>query len=78
VLVRLRDIAAGMAYLHSRNVLHGDLKAANVLLASSPTAPFGMVGKVRGRGAAGPGHGGRGRGAQRRRARPRPLPGGAG
>jgi serine/threonine protein kinase len=51
--VRLRDIAAGMAYLHSRNVLHGDLKAANVLLASSPTAPFGMVGKVRGEGARG-------------------------
>jgi serine/threonine protein kinase len=47
VLVRLRDIAAGMSYLHSRNVLHGDLKAANVLLASSQTAPFGMVAKVR-------------------------------
>jgi len=26
VLVRLREIAAGMSYLHSRNVLHGDLK----------------------------------------------------
>jgi serine/threonine protein kinase len=48
VLVRLRDIASGLAYLHSRNVLHGDLKAANVLLASSATAPFGLVAKVGG------------------------------
>ncbi|KAI8467040.1 MAG: kinase-like domain-containing protein [Monoraphidium minutum] len=46
VLVRLRDVASGMAYLHARNVLHGDLKAANVLLAASTAAPFGMVAKV--------------------------------
>ncbi|GBF92133.1 kinase [Raphidocelis subcapitata] len=46
VLVRLRDVASGLAYLHSRNVLHGDLKAANVLLCTSTTAPFGMVAKV--------------------------------
>jgi serine/threonine protein kinase len=47
VLVRLRDVASGLAYLHSRNVLHGDLKAANVLLATSLTGPFGLVAKVR-------------------------------
>ncbi|KAI8466992.1 MAG: hypothetical protein J3K34DRAFT_524069 [Monoraphidium minutum] len=46
VLVRLRDVASGLAYLHSRNVLHGDLKAANVLLASSTAAPFGLIAKV--------------------------------
>ena len=45
-LARLRDVAAGMAYLHSRNTLHGDLKAANVLLATCPGAPFGLVAKV--------------------------------
>ncbi|KAG2488379.1 hypothetical protein HYH03_013068 [Edaphochlamys debaryana] len=30
----LRDIAAGMAHLHTMNIVHGDLKLANVLLSS--------------------------------------------
>ncbi|KAG2440597.1 hypothetical protein HYH02_010177 [Chlamydomonas schloesseri] len=34
ILSCLRDIAAGMAHLHSLNVVHGDLKLANVLMAS--------------------------------------------
>lgn len=29
---QIRDSARGLAYLHSRNVCHGDLKAANVLV----------------------------------------------
>ncbi|BDA50694.1 probable tyrosine-protein kinase SYK at C-terminar half [Coccomyxa sp. Obi] len=35
----LLDIAAGMAYLHSGNLLHGDLKTANVLLKSCAASP---------------------------------------
>eukprot|EP00951_Prasinocladus_malaysianus_P040323 scaffold462001_cov48-Prasinocladus_malaysianus.AAC.1 len=35
VLPLLTDIAEGMAYLHSLGVVHGDLKASNVLLQSS-------------------------------------------
>jgi serine/threonine protein kinase len=31
-----REIAAGMAYLHGDNILHGDLTAGNILLVSSP------------------------------------------
>lgn len=30
------EIAAAMRYLHSHNILHGDLTAGNVLLTSSP------------------------------------------
>ena len=43
------DIAAGMNYLHSINLLHGDLKTANVLLKSCPPSdgnPRGFTCKV--------------------------------
>jgi serine/threonine protein kinase len=46
VLTLLSDVANGMAYLHSRNCVHGDLKPANVLLRRSPNAPFGHAAKV--------------------------------
>lgn len=45
-LLHLRDVAAGVSYLHKRNVLHGDLKLANVLLQRSSTSRSGYVGKV--------------------------------
>ncbi|KAI5124038.1 hypothetical protein M0805_003867 [Coniferiporia weirii] len=31
-LAILRDVASGMEYLHMRNVVHGDLRAANILI----------------------------------------------
>ena len=34
----LRDICTGMAFLHSKNTVHGDLKSANVLLDSGGRA----------------------------------------
>jgi serine/threonine protein kinase len=46
LLCRLKEVAQAMQYLHARNVVHGDLKVANVLLASCTTAPFGMMAKV--------------------------------
>ncbi len=35
LLLKLRDVAAGMRHLHELSICHGDLKADNVLLASS-------------------------------------------
>lgn len=41
LLARLSDTAKGIAYLHSQGVVHGDLKAANVLLQHGQ--PYGQV-----------------------------------
>jgi serine/threonine protein kinase len=43
VLNILLDIALGLAFMHSHNVIHGDLKPDNVLLATSSE---GLVAKV--------------------------------
>ena len=45
----LRDVAAGMEYLHAHTVVHGDLKACNVLLKPAPRTTFdarGFTAKV--------------------------------
>lgn len=46
VLMRARDVARGMTYLHSLHVCHGDLKPENVLLARDSEDPFGCCAKV--------------------------------
>jgi serine/threonine protein kinase len=43
LLCRLLDAATGMAYLHGKGVLHGDLKAGNVLLQSTVHGTYGQV-----------------------------------
>ncbi|KXZ45631.1 hypothetical protein GPECTOR_52g32 [Gonium pectorale] len=35
------DVACGMWHIHGKNIVHGDLSASNVLLASCPRAPDG-------------------------------------
>lgn len=49
LLLCAMDVAAGMCYLHSINLLHGDLKSANVLLRSCSVTdrdPRGFTCKV--------------------------------
>eukprot|EP00878_Enallax_costatus_P019450 GHUV01020521.1.p1 GENE.GHUV01020521.1~~GHUV01020521.1.p1 ORF type:complete len:288 (+),score=67.25 GHUV01020521.1:538-1401(+) len=46
LLRRAADAASGLAYLHSRNVCHGDLKWENVLLKSERRDPDGIMAKV--------------------------------
>ena len=35
LLATAKEIAGGMAYLHSQDLMHGDLTASNIMLASS-------------------------------------------
>eukprot|EP00877_Chromochloris_zofingiensis_P007694 jgi/Chrzof1/3178/Cz12g14220.t1 len=46
ILARARDVADAMAYLHSRNVAHGDLKCENVILFSNKDDRYGLAAKV--------------------------------
>lgn len=40
------QLAAAMAYMHERGVIHGDLSRANILLADSEDSPSGFDVKV--------------------------------
>lgn len=40
------QVVSALQFLHEHKILHGDLKAANVLLASNDTDPRGFTAKV--------------------------------
>eukprot|EP00879_Flechtneria_rotunda_P026893 GHRR01028733.1.p1 GENE.GHRR01028733.1~~GHRR01028733.1.p1 ORF type:complete len:480 (+),score=149.90 GHRR01028733.1:863-2302(+) len=46
VLMLLHDAAKGLQQLHTRNVVHGDVNARNVLVSSCPASETGMIAKL--------------------------------
>ncbi len=46
LVLKLRDVAAGMRHLHELSICHGDLKSDNVLLASSARVRGDATGTV--------------------------------
>lgn len=47
VLALAHDVAAAMLHLHSEGIVHGDLKAGNVMLTSSSSGSVGGLPSVR-------------------------------
>lgn len=47
MLALAHDVAAAMLHLHSEGIVHGDLKAGNVMLTSSSAANTGALPSVR-------------------------------
>jgi serine/threonine protein kinase len=46
VLNILVDVAAGMEYIHSKSIIHGDLKPDNVLVKKDSSRPYGVIAKI--------------------------------
>ncbi|BDA49774.1 probable mitogen-activated protein kinase kinase kinase 11 at C-terminar half [Coccomyxa sp. Obi] len=46
ILRTCSEVADGMAYLHARGIVHGDLTGSNVLLQSNEASPLGVTAKV--------------------------------
>ena len=46
VYATAKDIACAMAYIHSKDIIHGDLQGDAVGLASSTQDPRGFIAKV--------------------------------
>ncbi|GFH18496.1 protein kinase domain-containing protein, partial [Haematococcus lacustris] len=49
VLSLLTDVARGMAYIHGKGIIHGDLTPGNVLLKQEASCPAGVAAKVSGK-----------------------------
>ena len=46
VLAAAEQLASAMSYLHSKDIIHGDLCGGNILLTASKTSPNGVKCKV--------------------------------
>eukprot|EP00775_Hariotina_reticulata_P008299 gene8299-8484_t len=46
LICRLHEVALGMEFLHAQGIMHGDLKAANVLLKNTIYGRYGQIAKL--------------------------------
>ena len=46
IISTAQEVVSALAYMHERDIIHGDVRGANIMLCSSATSPRGVTAVV--------------------------------
>ena len=46
IISTAQEVVSALAYMHERDIIHGDVRGANIMLCSSTTSPRGVTAVV--------------------------------
>ena len=47
IITTAQEVVSALAYMHERDIIHGDVRGANIMLCSSTASPRGFTAQVR-------------------------------